>query len=244
MTFNGNSVTVDGTDITGITLGSDDVSSLFSAENTVFVSWLLKLDLNEVVFSDNVTSINASFSNALGDITTLTLGSSLKEITNQSFSSCTTLSDVTILSMDAELSDSGIGFNSNSEPIENLTITGYEGSTAQTYAEANGFNFVVIPQSNNGNEAPETSETPANNVMLGDTDKNGTVDALDASLVLTAYALTATGESSGLDDEQSAASDVNSDGNIDALDASAILGYYAYTATGGKDSIKDFLSKN
>jgi hypothetical protein len=240
MTFNGNSVTVDGTDITGITLGSDDVNSLFSAENTVFVSWLLKLDLNEVVFSDNVTSINASFSNALGDITTLTLGSSLKEITNQSFSSCTTLSDVTILSMDAELSDSGIGFNSNSEPIENLTITGYEGSTAQTYAEANGFNFVVIPQSNNGNEAPETPETPANNVMLGDTDKNGTVDALDASLVLTAYALTATGESSGLDDEQSAASDVNSDGNIDALDASAILGYYAYTATGGKDSIEDF----
>lgn len=79
--------------------------------------------------------------------------------------------------------------------------------------------------------------------MLGDANIDGRIDAVDASLVLSDYALTATGGESSLNEIQQAAAEVNKDGNIDAIDASAILSYYAYTATGGTSSLEDFLSK-
>lgn len=77
---------------------------------------------------------------------------------------------------------------------------------------------------------------------LGDVDDNKTVDALDASLVLTAYAMKATGQTPNLDSEHMKAADVNNDGNVDALDATLILGYYAYKATGGEKNIIIYLN--
>lgn len=82
------------------------------------------------------------------------------------------------------------------------------------------------------------------NADAGDVDKNGSIDALDASAVLTAYANSAVGKDTGLDSKAKKAADVNADGAIDALDASGILSYYAYKATGGTDSFPMYLSKN
>ena len=70
---------------------------------------------------------------------------------------------------------------------------------------------------------------------LGDVDNSGTIDALDASNVLTSYSLKATGRPSNLNAEQEKAADMNSDGNVDAIDASLILSFYAFKATGGYD---------
>lgn len=81
-----------------------------------------------------------------------------------------------------------------------------------------------------------------NNYKLGDVNFDGAVNALDASLVLTAYANTATGKDSGFTDIQKIVGDVNKDNDINALDASNILSYYAYTATGGDKSFEDFLA--
>lgn len=80
-------------------------------------------------------------------------------------------------------------------------------------------------------------------IRLGDVNSDGTIDALDASEVLTAYAMKATGQDMGLTEDQIKAADVNEDGAVDALDASEILGFYAYTATGGKDSFEDYLAR-
>lgn len=79
------------------------------------------------------------------------------------------------------------------------------------------------------------------NGILGDVDQNGTVDALDASAVLTAYSNTATGKPIGLSELQCKCAEINNDGAIDALDASLILSYYAYKATGGENSFEKFL---
>lgn len=79
--------------------------------------------------------------------------------------------------------------------------------------------------------------------MLGDVSGNGVVDAVDASRILTAYALTSTGGDSGLDEAQSLAANVNKDTAINAVDASKVLSYYAYTATGGKGSLGEFLAR-
>ena len=79
-------------------------------------------------------------------------------------------------------------------------------------------------------------------VVLGDANSDGSIDAKDASFILTAYSKASTGGDDGLTDEQKAAADVNSDGMVDAKDASAILAYYSYLSTGGDKSLIDFLA--
>lgn len=93
-------------------------------------------------------------------------------------------------------------------------------------------------------KTPVTTTTAIENnkkVNLGDVNINGSVDALDASIILTEYALIATGHDSSLNAEQKKAANLNKDGAVDALDASLVLSYYAYTATGGKLSVEDYI---
>ena len=77
--------------------------------------------------------------------------------------------------------------------------------------------------------------------MPGDLDRDGIIDATDASRVLVIYAANQTGEPLDLEPEENGAADVNDDGTIDANDASMILAYYSYTQTGGKNDIYDFV---
>lgn len=78
-------------------------------------------------------------------------------------------------------------------------------------------------------------------LKLGDVNFDGAVNAVDASLVLGAYANVATGKPSGFSDDQVFVGDVNKDNDLNSLDASVILSYYAYTATGGTDSLEKHL---
>lgn len=76
---------------------------------------------------------------------------------------------------------------------------------------------------------------------LGDVNKDGYVDAVDASNVLTAYANLSSGKDSGLTGAAAAAADVNGDKMIDAVDASNILAYYASISNGGEPGINKFI---
>lgn len=67
-------------------------------------------------------------------------------------------------------------------------------------------------------------------IIVGDVNCDGLVDASDASLVLSHYALLSTGQH-GHDLDMEVA-DVNRDGLIDSSDASQILSYYAALSTG------------
>ncbi len=81
---------------------------------------------------------------------------------------------------------------------------------------------------------------------LGDVDKNGAINAVDASYVLTEYASTSTNHAPSFTAEQTAAADVNKDGSVNAVDASYILSYYAYTSTGteSKKSFEDYMKQS
>ena len=70
------------------------------------------------------------------------------------------------------------------------------------------------------------------------------VDAVDASVVLTVYAMCSTGQVPDLNVEQLTAADVDYNGLIDAVDASLILSYYSYVSTGGENSVEIFLKEN
>ncbi|MDE6538800.1 MAG: hypothetical protein K2K66_01295 [Ruminococcus sp.] len=85
------------------------------------------------------------------------------------------------------------------------------------------------------------------NISLGDINKDGQINAVDASIVSIEYALLSTGDHIGqFTDEQNTIADLNKDGKINAVDASLIAMYYAYLSTdnetGTKDSIDIWLS--
>ena len=79
-------------------------------------------------------------------------------------------------------------------------------------------------------------------MMLGDVNNDGNINAVDASTVLSYYAMISTNKDGGFDDAQKAAADVNHDSLINAVDASCILSYYAYTST-TKDTPKKTLEE-
>lgn len=88
-----------------------------------------------------------------------------------------------------------------------------------------------------------TTAPVAQDYNLGDVDGDGLINAIDASSVLSYYAMISTNKNGDFDEKQKAAADVNNDGNINAVDASCILSYYAYTstATGEVKSLAEFL---
>lgn len=69
-------------------------------------------------------------------------------------------------------------------------------------------------------------------ILKGDVNFDGSVNAVDASWVLTFYAQESTGQHPVITDEQRYAGDWNDSGTVNAVDASAILTYYALKATG------------
>ncbi|MDE6427256.1 MAG: hypothetical protein K2K89_14130, partial [Ruminococcus sp.] len=75
---------------------------------------------------------------------------------------------------------------------------------------------------------------------LGDVNNDGLVNSVDASLVLTEYALLSTENGTGeFTTEQNTTADLNKDGQINASDATLILMYYAYLSTGNETESKD-----
>lgn len=80
-----------------------------------------------------------------------------------------------------------------------------------------------------------TNVAAANDYLLKyDIDQNYTVNAVDASIVLTEYANTSIGKSGSFNVTQSYIADYNYDKKIDAIDASYILSYYAQNSVKGE----------
>ena len=79
-------------------------------------------------------------------------------------------------------------------------------------------------------------------INLGDVNNDSLINAVDASIVLTYYAMMSTNQKGDFNDTQKKAADVDKNGDINAVDASYILSYYAYTST-TKDTTKKTLEE-
>ena len=208
-------------------------------------------NLTSVEFPSTLTSLHGSFE-CCYNLAEVRLPEGLKEIGWSSFLHCssiasveipesvstiglfafdgmTSLDKIVISNPECNIYDSihtinNIGYAYTDEiPFAGIII-GHAGSTAQAYAEKYGIRFMRFDE-----------------LLLGDVNLDGAVDALDASLTLMEYASVSTRKPSVLDDTEKLAADTDHDGNINALDASYILSYYAYTATGGKDTFEEFM---
>lgn len=174
--------------------------------------------LPSVSIPGHVTAINEFTYSGCDMLTAVTIPENVKCIGYAAFSNCSSLTTVTILNPDCTIDAHKDTFHVVLNLIE-ATICGYEGSSAQEYAEKYGYPFKVI------NTGPEK-------LALGDLDGSGTVDASDAANVLISAANIGANGDSGLTDVQQTAADVNKDDAINASDAAVILIYAAKRGAG------------
>ena len=80
--------------------------------------------------------------------------------------------------------------------------------------------------------------------LLGDFYLEVTVDAADASGILSSYAMLQTGGAESLSREELSLGDLDGDGRLDASDASLVLSYYAFIQTGGELTFIEFLQSD
>ncbi len=187
---------------------------------------------------------STSTSNVVIGITTSSNNS--KPISTTSASIITSTTTSTVVSLATTTIPAA---NSTSEPVSAATTTTkIITSTTTNNSSASGSSTTTT-----GNVTTQvtttttsTGTTTTNGYPLGDVNNDGLINAVDASTVLTYYAMISTNKDGGFDDNQKAAADVNHDGLINAVDASCILAYYAYTSTTKEDilSLIEFININ
>ena len=76
-----------------------------------------------------------------------------------------------------------------------------------------------------------TAEIKSGGYILGDINADDTINAVDASEILSEYARISTNQKALFTEEQKKVADVDKNGSINAVDASQVLSFYAYKAT-------------
>lgn len=208
----------------------------------------------------------------------ITIPANVSSIGNNCFALCYDLEEVYILNPECKFNGNGNTVcnhmiddpdgSAKSLYVFDGVIHGYEGSTAQTYADKYGYKFESLGKYNpttttttsTTTTKPTTStltstittSTTTSHIQsqpkhpLGDVNNDGHINAVDASSVLSYYAMISTNKDGEFDEVQKNAADINHDGLINAVDASCILSYYAYVSTTKEDilSIEEYLKKN
>ena len=208
---------IDGYKVTGIASEKYMLSGVFSnrvsnvnipnSVKTIGVFAFYKCsNLQSIVIPDSVTEIKMCAFNSCSSLTKVTIGSGVKNIESAAFDNCINLKSVIIPNSVTSIEDFAFGFytdsNGDTKRVDAFKIYGTSGSSAQKYANDNGFTFVDI---NN----PKTK----NGLIVGDLNGDGTVNSSDAVIIkqyLAGYEV---------DSKYLEAFDVNDDGKVDATDA-------------------------
>lgn len=185
--------------------------------------------LTSITIPDSITVLETSVFYDCFSLTSVTLSENVQSIKFGALQNCQNLDSVTITNPNCQIYDYNATICNSFDYKTDITlfsgtIYGYEGSTAQAYAEKYNKKFAVI-----GAEKPAAAD-------LGDVNADGSVDASDASLVLAEYAKIQTGGTAEFTDSETKSADVNNDTVVDASDASKILAYYAMVSTGKQPS--------
>lgn len=129
----------------------------------------------------------------------------------------------------------GIFYTTTTKPVKNNvqlivfvndTLPGFTGYDIARYSEEVGFDARPYI------------------ISRGDTDGDCSIDAVDASNILLAYARSQVSDDYSLTADEIKKMDVDESGTVDAVDASIVLSYYTDIATGGSSMLKDFVEEH
>ena len=151
------------TGLASITIG-DSVTSLGNGSFSDCSS------LTSVTIPDSVTIIGyRSFENC-ASLVSATIGNGVSIIGNRSFLDCLSLTSITIPESVTGIGWDAFGYyfdeENNYQKIENFTIYGYEGASAEKYAKDNEFDFISLGIAKI--EQDITGFEPKHNVTFGD----------------------------------------------------------------------------
>lgn len=132
--------------------------------------------LKSLTIPESVTQIKTSAFSECEDLEAIIIPKNVTEIGRWTFNACRSLESITILNPDCAIYDEEKTICTDKNGF-NGTIYGYEGSTAQAYAEKYGYSFEAIT------EAPDLEPT-----LLGDANCDDNVDMADVVLLMQSLA--------------------------------------------------------
>ena len=129
-------------------------------------SQLNRTGITQLDIPDFVTTIFGDAAKNCTDLAGVTIPDSVKKICSGAFGGCTSLHEITIPQSVTKIDSSA--FDKDAD----LTIKGYAGTAAQSYAAANGFAFINLGQGGGEGETEteDESETEAESETEEDTD--------------------------------------------------------------------------
>lgn len=199
--------------------------------------------LSAIVIPTNVKIVGDAAFYKCSSLISVVIPRSVEKIGEWAFGNCDSLIAMTIENSNCEINDNLMSMSITSTiedvfleiilsaaPNSNTTIYGQQNSTAQYYAEVHNINF----------ELSKVDDSNIGDILKGDVNGDGKVDASDAADILVESALIGAGNGGEFTPEQNIAADVNGDGKIDASDAALILVYAAEVGAGNDVKIEDF----
>ena len=165
--------------VTEIDLGAfafcSNLTKITLSENITELSGFIFEDctsLPEITIPSSVTKINMEAFEDCSSLTEIIIPENVTEIGLWCFNNCTNLTKITFLNPDCKIGSNNKTI-SNADGVYNGTIYGYEGSTAQKYAEKYGYTFEILEN---------IPEKPA--VVLGDANGDGEVNMADVASIV------------------------------------------------------------
>ena len=100
--------------------------------------------LTVMAMPSKLTSIGSHAFTGCTGLKSVTLSESIKSIGSWAFDGCTSLKSITIPKNVTNIGNYAFGYDLSSEKIDGFTIYGYTGSSAELYAEHDGFEFIPL----------------------------------------------------------------------------------------------------
>ena len=149
--------------ISGDTLTVSGNSAIGNYTSDAQSPWYgIRSSIENVVIRDGITGLGKNAFANCGSLRSVSIPETVTEVTGDAFTGCFELDEVTVLGMNTDLSDRAFPANSD------LVIKGHKGSKAESFAQAQGLEFVVI-------EAAKAA--------LGDVDGDGMVTIIDVTYI-------------------------------------------------------------
>ncbi len=136
--------------------------------------------LTSIVIPNSVTTIGASMFQNCTSLTDVTIPDSVTLILDRAFSNCTSLKKIFIPDSVMSL---GFMFGKVFDGCDSLTIYGYAGTAAETYANENGFEFIALDKTTDVATGISVAEKELNILPDGSEIKTALLSAEDNRIV-------------------------------------------------------------